>query len=383
MFTKRGKKPSTLLSRSSHQDDEDADNDSPKPSEDEDSSPTALAAAKMKAKKKKEKTKLTSRLSFGSTAEDSTDGEETFKVKKSNLSLNMAARTLHMPIASPERPTYDSEYLGMLKASTPSRPGSYQMPQADLDVSMDVSYDANESVQADDIEIPAASSIQHAKERRERLRASKPADDYISLSLTTRSDRDDGPHPESRLVREEDELGEGDDEYAEYTAAQERIALGKRGMKKEKMQRREEMRDLIEDLDLNDEDPEEEGWESEVLRRAGSSSIMGSGSPKLPPKPLYKPAPIPETIEIPSVSIALGHLTSALNELQISHTAHKSQLNQITKEQEELERRETELRELVIEAEEKRTWWKDFENWIGGVGAFLDEKVSYFHLLPP
>lgn len=35
-------------------------------------------------------------------------------------------------------------------------------------------------------------------------------EDFISLSVTKRSE-DTGPHPESRLVREEDELGEGDD----------------------------------------------------------------------------------------------------------------------------------------------------------------------------
>lgn len=36
------------------------------------------------------------------------------------------------------------------------------------------------------------------------------SEDYISLSVTRRTE-DQGPHPESRLVREEDELGEGDD----------------------------------------------------------------------------------------------------------------------------------------------------------------------------
>ena len=60
--------------------------------------------------------------------------------------------------------------------------------------------------------IPSESSIKVAKERRERLRttAGSGEEDFISLSLTRRSE-DLGPHPESRLVREDDELGEGDD----------------------------------------------------------------------------------------------------------------------------------------------------------------------------
>jgi GC-rich sequence DNA-binding factor len=36
------------------------------------------------------------------------------------------------------------------------------------------------------------------------------SEDFISLSVTKR-DNNLGPHPESRLVREEDELGEADD----------------------------------------------------------------------------------------------------------------------------------------------------------------------------
>lgn len=57
------------------------------------------------------------------------------------------------------------------------------------------------------------SSIKAAKERRERLRKTglSTEDDFISLSVTRREDVDQGPHPESRLIREEDELGEGDD----------------------------------------------------------------------------------------------------------------------------------------------------------------------------
>ena len=62
--------------------------------------------------------------------------------------------------------------------------------------------------------IPSASAVQVAKEKRERLRAlgaSSKSEDYISLSLSKRSDFSQGPHPESRLVREEDELGDADD----------------------------------------------------------------------------------------------------------------------------------------------------------------------------
>ena len=63
--------------------------------------------------------------------------------------------------------------------------------------------------------IPSESAVLAAKEKRERMRAAGPssshADEYISLSLTTRVDEYQGPHPESRLMREDDDLGQGDD----------------------------------------------------------------------------------------------------------------------------------------------------------------------------
>ena len=62
-----------------------------------------------------------------------------------------------------------------------------------------------------EIQLPTSSSIAAAKQKRQLLRKTggEIGDDYISLSVTKRVDQ--GPHPESRLVREEDELGEADD----------------------------------------------------------------------------------------------------------------------------------------------------------------------------
>ncbi len=63
-------------------------------------------------------------------------------------------------------------------------------------------------------------AIQDAKKKRERLRAlgtpnatTVPDQEFISLSLTKRPEEpeDQGPHPESRLMREDDDLGDGED----------------------------------------------------------------------------------------------------------------------------------------------------------------------------
>jgi GC-rich sequence DNA-binding factor len=69
------------------------------------------------------------------------------------------------------------------------------------------------------VDIPSESSIKVAKEKRERLRKVGAAgeEDFISLSVSRRDEVPQGPHPESRLVREEDELGEGDDGQFAFT----------------------------------------------------------------------------------------------------------------------------------------------------------------------
>jgi GC-rich sequence DNA-binding factor len=61
--------------------------------------------------------------------------------------------------------------------------------------------------------IPSESSILALKQKRERLRTTAKVgeSDFISLSVTRLADERDEPHPESRLVREEDEMGEGED----------------------------------------------------------------------------------------------------------------------------------------------------------------------------
>lgn len=124
-------------------------------------------------------------------------------------------------------PVYDAAYLSQLKASMQStRPPMPDVADVDISMSTEVVMEVLDtsseffligvlliliSPAAIDVSIPSQSSIQAAKEKRERLRTTGQEDDYISLTVTTRDDVYQGPHPESRLMREEDDLGEGDD----------------------------------------------------------------------------------------------------------------------------------------------------------------------------
>ncbi|KAG6836834.1 hypothetical protein H0H93_002514 [Arthromyces matolae] len=247
-------------------------------------SPSTLAS-KLKNKVKRSKK---SRLSFGGDDEEESNGE-VFQVKKSNLSRKLALGTHPASIAlnlekvsiSQSGPSYDAAYLKELKASTPSSrpPPPPSSDSYDADMSMNIDVDDVSGMGMDTAEsfteaiIPTELSIKTTKERRKQLRKTGASgeEDFISLSVVRKADEPTGPHPESRLMREEDELGEGDDaspsEFAEYTSAQDRIALGKKSRKAEAAKRRDAMKEMIEDA--ADEDEETVEWEQEQLRRGG------------------------------------------------------------------------------------------------------------------
>lgn len=53
----------------------------------------------------------------------------------------------------------------------------------------------------------------------------------------------------------------------------------------------------------------------------------------------------------------------------------------LAKEREQLEVREKDMREMIAKAEEKRSWFAAFREWVENVATFLDEKVNYFYPL--
>ncbi|KAJ3784612.1 nineteen complex-related protein 2-domain-containing protein [Lentinula aff. detonsa] len=404
MFKRSKSKPTHRTRALSPEDDISQSTQGTEPAEtgtDVDATTEGLDSPLSAVKKFKDRTKKSrpkSRLSFGAEEDDEASGGEVFKLKKSKLSRNLTLSkqstkfpdNLDQATISPSHngPIYDAAYLNELKKSTPS---SRAPPQAsadpyDADMSVDVSMDSGDVSMVDVVDITGdsdtlihtESTIKQAKERRERLRKSgvPSSEDYISMSVTRKVD-DQGPHPESRLVREEDELGEGDDEYAEYTSAQERIALGKKSRKVEVTKRREMMEELI--TEAADEDEESTEWEHEQLRRGGHLKLNSSSSKAT--KLTYVPAQIPPAAPIPTLNSALTRLTQQLAQLTTSHVSNTASLNTLAQEREQVDAREQELRTLVEKAEEKRAWFSSFNEWVESVAAFLDEKYPLLEKL--
>ncbi|KAF5369342.1 hypothetical protein D9758_002504 [Tetrapyrgos nigripes] len=396
MFNKRVRSKPTRARPSS--DNEDADSEDATSvagtSATETGAESPISAVK-KFKEKTKKSKSKSRLSFGGDEEEGSNGE-VFQVKKSKLSrkLTLGQHPANLPenleqatISSNKGPTYTQAHINELKASTPSSraPIPVSTDPYDADSSMDVSaMDMGDvSMQSVDVfetsetVIPSEFSIKMAKERREQSRKTgATSEEYISLSVTRRLE-DQGPHPESRLVREEDELGEGDDEFAEYTSAQERIALGKKSRKVEASKRREAMKEMIADAEEEDEETAE--WEQEQLRRGGHKTPEMSSPAKV--KQVYKPTPIPPATTIPTMGPALARLTHQLTQLTTSHTSNTAALNALALERDQVDEREKEMRLLVSKAEEKRAWFGSFHEWVESVAEFLDQKYPLLEKL--
>ena len=58
-----------------------------------------------------------------------------------------------------------------------------------------------------------------------------------------------------------------------------------------------------------------------------------------------------------------------------SHTQNTALISALSVERDQLDGRETELREIIARTEGKRRWFADFRDWLENVATFLDEKA--------
>lgn len=109
-------------------------------------------------------------------------------------------------------------------------------------------------------------------------------EDYISLGL------DRGPHPESRLMREEDEGEEGDEDFASYTEANDRLAIGREANRIAARRLKGEIGEMIAEREDEESDEETREWEETLVARGGQTLVEGKVK-KEEPKKHYQPMP--------------------------------------------------------------------------------------------
>ncbi|GAA5886767.1 hypothetical protein JCM6882_005881 [Rhodosporidiobolus microsporus] len=348
--------------------------------------------------------KSKSRLSFGASGAEEEEEDDSVVVKRStpsstprrllrptlptsassSLLAGDAAGVAASPVANVSSGTYSRDYLESLKAEQRSTPRSAAASTAEAGEgdgydSLTRSKFGNEQLQ-DDTSIPTSDAISRAKARREEMRKSgataPPAgSDYVSLDVGFANKGGD-----SRLVREEDELGDGDEDLAAYTDSLTSLPLGKKANKAAALKLRQEMGEMIDDvaMDVEEEDEEMREWEAAQVRRAGGGDERRSrrepaDGGKGGKKP-YRAAPIPHSAPIPTLTAVLSRLTTSLSTLQATHTADASALLHFAREREDLDRQERELREEVEKVEKKSLWFEEMKGEVEDWSAFLEEK---------
>lgn len=147
------------------------------------------------------------------------------------------------------------------------------------------------------------------------------------------------------------------------------LHLARSQKKLEASKRKDAMQELIADADEEDEETME--WEREQLRRGGPFTTSHEASPA---KQVYKPAAIPTSTAIPSLGPAMDRLSQSLTAMATSHATNVKAAAALVDEREQLDVRETELREMITKAEVKRSWFAAFKEWVESVATFLDEK---------
>ncbi|GEM10195.1 GC-rich sequence DNA-binding factor [Rhodotorula toruloides] len=344
--------------------------------------------------------KSKSRMWFGGDEEDGDDGETSFVKRSSPASTprrllrpssglpSPAAASSTSSLSTPSavltasQNVYSKAYLEDLKRSQLSTPRGAAAVAADGEAG---GYDdlTKSKFGADQLDassistIPTTAAISLAKQRREEMRKAgvNPAsrgDGFVSLDVGFAN-----KGGESRLVREEDELGDGDEDLAAYTGADTRLPLGKRANAAAAAQLRAEMGEMIEDveMDVRDDDEEMREWEEAQIRRAGGAQEAEKADKKEDGrKGVYRPAPIPQTSTLPSLASTTSRLAAMLSMLTTSHQLDSSSLAHFEKERQDLDTQEKELREEVQKVEKKSRWFDELKEEVEDWGAFLDEK---------
>ncbi|PMD20831.1 hypothetical protein NA56DRAFT_626627 [Hyaloscypha hepaticicola] len=293
----------------------------------------------------KKRKPASSRLSFGpgeiisGDAAEALEDDEAFTPKKAILGRRVIegnsvrkSLPLRTPDDDEDRPTYSKDYLNELKSSTPSTPKDLLTRQPAVE---------DEVIEAE---------IREKKERRARLAQEK---DFISLNDTDDDRRQLSLLPrkkekETRLVREDEDLGEGFDEFVDDG----RVSLGKKQEREARRRHRKEMADMIhqaEGSSGNESDDSEAAIRADFEAAQTRAGMDGLHKPN--DNPEFSAAQIPSKITpLPVLSECLERLQATLSTMEQELAKRQKKLEESKQEKQEIAVREAEVQELLKQA---------------------------------
>ncbi|KAG6162539.1 hypothetical protein E4U48_007689 [Claviceps purpurea] len=340
--------------------------------DEEDDGPVVVRPLLNRTGSTKQKRKaVKSRLSFGGDTEHGVEDEVVTPQKpglgkraleNSAVKRGIALRTFPLRSADEgedDRPRYSKEYLEELQSSTPSTPRDVSTIQAENGDDMEI--DASELEGAVVVEYSEAVSsskpgtrifseaeIREKKERRARLAQEQ---DVLSLedddtTTFSRKKEDDG-----RLLAEDEDLGEGFDNYVEDGG----LSLGKRAERERRKKDRQQMAELITAAeghssdDSSDSDAERRIAYEAAQSRAGLDGLkkprQGASQDLLQIPPKITP--------LPSLSECMARLQTTLKAMESDLQAKTSHLEHLRKERQGIDKRKAEVQSLLDETGKK------------------------------
>ncbi|CAG8952871.1 hypothetical protein HYFRA_00007585 [Hymenoscyphus fraxineus] len=340
----------------------------------------------------KKKKAASSRLSFGpgeiisGDAAEALEDDEAFTPKKATLGRrviegNAFRKSLPYPARSgdddEERPTYSKDYLNELKSSTPNRPVELQDIQATVEDEEGLDASELEGAMIVDLEtvapahIPTEAEIREKKERRARLAQEKDFisfddvdnDDRRQLSLLPRKKK-----PESRLVRDDEDVAEGFDEFVNDG----RVSLGKKQEREAKRRHRKEIADMIAKAEgSSDGDSDDSEEERNAAYEAAQTRAGMDGLHKPDDDEAAAATQVPSKITpLPVLSECLARLQSTLSSMQQELSRRTKKVADLERERSEILARETEVQDLLKQSGERFAALKADSN-----GAIADPKT--------
>ncbi|WFD33993.1 hypothetical protein MCUN1_000821 [Malassezia cuniculi] len=286
---------------------------------------------------------------------------------------------------------------------------------------------------------PAAAADARRRRMAARVGAIRSEEDYIPLDgpksrsvLRADDNAYQGPHPESSLVREEDEIGDAEDELAEYTGATERIPLGRDAERRQKEARRAQIRHLLAQAQGEDEDEEDipiivrnvphsaasvpsvpviididemrdgtrvydedpfggvpdEPMDDEPIRAAAEEGddwekVQLGRIGVREEEPVQEPvqaAIIPLTTGLPTPTSCMARLSQMLTALDESCAKHQQR---IADAHATIERYsdDSEDRKAVAVLEDRAAWFSDLESFVDDLALFIDAKMPQLEAL--
>ncbi|EEU48126.1 uncharacterized protein NECHADRAFT_75386 [Fusarium vanettenii 77-13-4] len=332
---------------------------------DEDDGPVVVrpAISRSGSLKQKKKPKKASRLSFGGddgVAGDE-DATEVFTPKKGplgraleNSAIKRGLGTKGLPMRTlgdeDDRPRYSKEYLEELQSSTPNTPQNVStLPPDDTDM-MDLDASELEGaviVESSDFNQPQATTIlseaeiREKKERRARLAKEK---DFLSV------EDDEGPFgkkkkDDTRLIAEDEDLGEGFDNYVEDGG----LSLGKRAEKERRKHDRQKMAELINAAEGHTSDSSSDSDAERRIAYEAAQTRAGMDGLKKPRKdPGQEILQVPPKIApLPSLTECLARLQTTLKGMEEEMKGKQARVEKLKREREEIVKREGEVQALL------------------------------------